>query len=80
MTDVGAPVPREDFHRDGSIRARGNELDGQLSGYWEWFRKDGSLMRSGWFEAGQQTAEWKTFDENGQLVKATDFSGKLHPQ
>jgi antitoxin component YwqK of YwqJK toxin-antitoxin module len=80
VTDAGQPVPREDLHRDGSIRARGHELDGQLSGYWEWFRKDGSLLRSGWFDAGEQVGEWKTFDAAGQLVKSTDFTGKASTQ
>jgi antitoxin component YwqK of YwqJK toxin-antitoxin module len=79
VTATATPVLREDFHRDGSIRARGHELDGLLSGYWEWFRKDGSLQRSGWFEAGQQTSEWKTFDAGGRLVKVTNFTGKAPP-
>ena len=37
------PVPQErvETFKDGTVRARGQMLDGLLSGYWEWFRKDG---------------------------------------
>ncbi len=65
---------RTDYHKDGSIRAKGKMLDGELHGYWEWFRKDGSLMRSGRFKAGKQTGEWITYDAKGEVVKITQFS------
>jgi hypothetical protein len=29
------------YHRDGSLWAKGQLLDGHQTGYWEWFRKDG---------------------------------------
>ena len=34
------------YHKDGSIWARGQTLDGVPTGYWEWFRKNGVKMRS----------------------------------
>lgn len=58
-------------HKDGSIWATGEMVDGQMHGYWEWFRKDGSKMRSGSFEMGKQTGEWTTFDSTGRVVKVT---------
>jgi antitoxin component YwqK of YwqJK toxin-antitoxin module len=64
---------REDRHRDGSLRARGHELDGMLHGYWEWFRKDGTRLRSGHFERGEQVGEWTTFDAAGQPYKVTQM-------
>ncbi len=67
---------RIDRHKDGSVRAKGQMLDGELHGYWEWFRKDGTIMRSGHFERGQQTGEWKTFAADGRLVKTTVFKAK----
>jgi antitoxin component YwqK of YwqJK toxin-antitoxin module len=68
------PVARIERHKDGAIKARGYMLDGELSGYWEWFRKDGSKMRSGSFEKGKQVGEWTTYDAKGRVVKVTNFS------
>jgi hypothetical protein len=66
-------VPRHDRFADGSVKARGSELDGKLHGHWEWFRIDGSLMRSGEFDLGNQVGLWRTWDRAGQLVKETSF-------
>jgi antitoxin component YwqK of YwqJK toxin-antitoxin module len=66
-------IERIDHHKDGTVRAKGQTLDGELHGYWEWFRKDGTIMRSGFLEAGQQVGEWKTFTNDGRLVKVTKF-------
>ena len=41
---------RIDRHKDGSIKAKGHMMDGELEGYWEWFRLDGSKLRSGPFK------------------------------
>ena len=51
-------------------------LDGQMTGYWEWFRKDGSKMRSGTFVNGEQVGEWTTFDKTGRVVKVTTMKLK----
>ena len=59
-------------HRDGSVRARGAVVGGQLHGYWEWFRLDGTLMRSGFFEHGRNVGEWTTYDRSGAPYKVTD--------
>ena len=53
-----------EYHKDGSIWAKGNMVDGECDGYWEWFRIDGSKMRSGYFDNGKQVGEWKTYDKN----------------
>ena len=45
---------RIDRHKDGSIKAKGHMMDGELEGYWEWFRLDGSKLRSGHFKRGKQ--------------------------
>ena len=64
------------YHKDGSLWARGPMLDGQPSGYWEWFRKDGTKLRSGHFEAGQQVGEWTTYDKQGAVYKVTMIKRK----
>ncbi len=64
---------RTDYHRDGSLCAKGTTRDGELDGYWEWFRKDGTKMRSGHFEMGKQTGEWTTYDVKGKVYKVTTF-------
>ncbi len=33
------------YHKDGTIWAKGQLIDGVMTGYWEWFRKDGTKMR-----------------------------------
>jgi len=64
---------RIDRHKDGSIKAKGQMMDGELEGYWEWFRLDGSKMRSGHFKTGKQVGEWTTYDATGKVVKVTNF-------
>lgn len=61
------------YHRDGTVWAKGQKVGGELEGYWEWFRKDGSLMRSGTFARGVQVGEWTTYDRNGAAVKVTQM-------
>ncbi|MEP6606346.1 MAG: hypothetical protein ABJA60_09560 [Nitrosospira sp.] len=59
MLPASKPKTEECFehHKDGSVRARGQMLDGQLPDYWEWFRKDGVRMRSGHFKGSVQSGE-----------------------
>jgi antitoxin component YwqK of YwqJK toxin-antitoxin module len=56
------------FYENGLPRFKGEYLDGEMHGDWEFFRKDGSLMRSGSFDHGVQTGIWRTFDREGTLV------------
>ena len=76
MTDETKGEPRVDYHKDGSVRAKGTVLDGDLHGYWEWFRKDGTRMRSGHFDRGEQVGEWVTYDRNGDTYKVTQMKPK----
>jgi antitoxin component YwqK of YwqJK toxin-antitoxin module len=62
-----------EYHKDRSVQAKGNLVNGVLEGYWEWFRKDGSKMRSGYFKAGKQSGEWITYAKTGAVVKITNF-------
>lgn len=67
-------------HKDGSIWAKGNMVDEECDGYWEWFRKDGTRMRSGHFNKGKQVGEWITYDKQGNVFKKTmmkDRGGEL---
>ena len=48
------------YHKDGTVWAKGQSIDGVATGYWEWYRKNGVIMRSGYFENGEQTGEWTT--------------------
>jgi antitoxin component YwqK of YwqJK toxin-antitoxin module len=61
------------YHKDGSVWAKGELVNGQPEGYWEWFRKDGSKMRSGYLENGKQVGEWITYDRSGEPKKVTNF-------
>jgi hypothetical protein len=71
MARKSAPKPHTEYHKDGSIWAKGQTIDGVPTGYWEWFRKGGTKMRSGTFEKGQQVGEWTTYDPKGKVYKVT---------
>lgn len=71
MAVMAKPAPFEKRHRDGSLWAQGQTLDGLPTGYWEWFRKDGTRLRSGHFDKGEQVGEWTTYDSAGQVYKVT---------
>ena len=65
-----------EYHRDGSVWAKGPKMNGQPHGYWEWFRKDGTRMRSGHFDRGAQVGEWTTYDAGGNVYKVTVMKAK----
>ena len=64
------------YHKDGSLWARGQTLGGVPTGYWEWYRKDGVKMRSGYFEKGEQVGVWTTYDKAGGVYKITAMKPK----
>jgi antitoxin component YwqK of YwqJK toxin-antitoxin module len=76
MVKRTSPKKRINYHKNGSIWARGQTVDGVPTGYWEWFRLDGSKMRSGYFENGCQVGEWTTYDKKGQVYKVTRMKPK----
>jgi antitoxin component YwqK of YwqJK toxin-antitoxin module len=68
--------PHIEYHKDGSIWAKGQVLNGLPTGYWEWFRIDGTKMRSGTFHNGKQVGEWTTYDRDGKVYKVTKIKPK----
>ena len=70
---VAKPVREVIKYADGTVKARGQRLGGELHGAWKFFRLNGSLMRSGTFDRGRQVGMWKTYTRDGALVKSTDF-------
>ena len=64
------------LHKDGSLWARGQTVDGIATGAWEWFRKNGVRMRSGHFERGEPIGEWTTYDQAGAVYKVTTKARK----
>lgn len=65
-------IPSIGYHKDGSIWNKGQTLDGQMHGYWQFFRRGGgAIMRSGSFDHGVQTGEWVTYDSSGKVFKIT---------
>ena len=67
------PVREIIKYGDGTVKAQGQRLDGELHGAWKFLRLDGSLMRSGSFDRGRQVGVWCTFTRSGDLVKSTNF-------
>jgi antitoxin component YwqK of YwqJK toxin-antitoxin module len=72
-TRAARPKPHVEYHRDGSVWAKGQTVHGVPTGYWEWFRKDGTRMRSGSFQHGEQVGEWTTYDRQGKVYKVTQI-------
>ena len=69
------------YHKDGSIWAKGKVVGKTPVGYWEFFRKDGTKMRSGSYRDGIQVGEWTTYDKTGAAYKVTDLkNGKKGAQ
>ena len=71
-----SPKQHIEYHKDGSVWAKGMVLDRVPTGYWEWFRKDGTKMESGHFEIGQQVGEWITYDKKGEKYKVSNIKPK----
>ena len=67
------PVRETIKYGDGTVKAQGQRIDGELHGAWKFFRLDGSLMRSGKFDRGRQVGVWNTYTRDGALVKSTTF-------
>jgi antitoxin component YwqK of YwqJK toxin-antitoxin module len=65
-----------EYHKDGSVCAKGQTASGVLVGYWEWFRLGGTKLRSGHFKNGEQTGEWTPYDKKGQVYKVTRIKPK----
>ena len=61
------------YHADGAIWNKGQTLDGQMHGYWEFFRKDGTIMRSGHFCQGEEFGARTTYDKAGKVYKVTQI-------
>ncbi len=77
---MSGAVDHIEYHREGTVCAKGQMLDGKFHGYWEWYRKDGSLKRSGHFNRGDQVDVWTTYDSNGAPYKTTRMKTVSHAQ
>jgi len=65
--------PFKQYHKDGSLWAKGQVVGSVPVGYWEWYRKTGTISRSGTFEDGIQVGEWTTYDKDGNVYKVTQM-------
>ncbi len=61
------------YHKDGTIWAKGSLVGNKMDGFWVWFRKDGTKMRSGNFKLDKQVGKWTTYDNKGKIVKVTEM-------
>ena len=66
-----------EYHKDGSIWARGYMVNGKCEGSWVWFRKNGTKMRSGNFLHGREVGEWITYDKKGKALKTTQITKQV---
>ncbi len=68
-------TPYVEYHRAGTVCARGQKMGDTLHGYWTWYRTDGTLKRSGHFDRDVQVGEWITYDSSGTPYKTTMMKG-----
>ncbi len=60
------------YHANGkTIWSKGEMVNNEPNGYWEWFRPNGTLKRSGSFNHGKPIGEWITYDKKGLPYKKT---------
>ncbi len=64
---------------DGEISAKGNYVDGNQDGLWDYFHNNGEKQASGVFKHGLEEGTWEYFDSTGQLNKTQEYaSGMSH--
>ncbi len=68
-----------EFHNNGIIRLKGNFLNGQRHGLWEFYNPDGKLEKRGMYEFGQKEGIWYVGDLEGMPYEdnmcSSDLSG-----
>ena len=77
MNEKGGVV--YEFHKNGIIRLKGNFLNGQRHGLWEFYNPDGKLEKRGMYEFGQKEGIWYVGDLEGMPYEdnmcSSDLSG-----
>lgn len=61
--------PHIEYHKDGTIRAKGKLKDGKRDGYWKFYRADGTKLKTGFYTYGELTKDWMMYDKKGKLIK-----------
>ena len=59
----------ETYYENGQLSIRGNYIDGERDGLWEWFRENGQLWVKANYTDGEQDGLSELFDEDGNLTK-----------
>ena len=67
------PKQHVEYHKNGTVWAKGTKIGDTMTGYWEWFRKDGTKLRSGYFDNDEQVGKWTTYDTKGKVYKVTEM-------
>lgn len=82
MKDGLRQGPWTSYFASGTIRSRGNYVDGELDGPTEVYHPNGMTYYTGQYSAGITVGEWVFFDEAGVLVKTAvhDSTGTLLEQ
>lgn len=66
-----------EYHKDGSVRAKGQSLEGEFARLLGMVPQDGPRLPSGHFERGVQVSEWTTYDQRGEVYKVTRMKGSV---
>mgnify|MGYP000866730843 FL=1 len=70
--------PYEKFYENGQLEQRGNLINKEPDGLWEWFHKNGQLELRRTYNNGEIDGLWEGYYENGQLQLRGNFkNGKL---
>jgi len=70
--------PYEKFYENGQLKQRGNLINKEPDGLWEWFHKNGQLELRRTYNNGEIDGLWEGYYENGQLQLRGNYkNGKL---
>ena len=66
--------PYEKFYENGQLKQRGNLINKEPDGLWEWFHSNGQLEFRGNYKNGKRYGLREYFDKNGDLTKTEEYT------
>src|SRR5690554_6200515 len=71
--------PITDYWEDGTIKTKGQLLDGERHGFWQKWHSNGSIEYEGSYKQGKSVGIWKYYCKHGFTEKITKWKeGKCY--
>lgn len=61
------------FFNDGTVKAEGPYVQGQMQGEWKFYRKTGQLWQVGNFKSDIKEGSWIRYNKDGELEYSETF-------